>query len=219
MVGDSRERFFWFLVGFLFCFFVFLHLLFLNCLQLKIICMSKWHIWGGVCDALRGITEEGMPEGESGEGGGSKWLSCLLLTCFLFCAVTHQPPCPSIVSNIHKTLSHTMAFGVWDLSRGTRNCITLSVRSRRKLPQEHRGRTQRRRETKAAGFGYDVRRAQGHLQILRNIRKGFTYLHVWRMEDGASGVWFGYKQADPRRLADLVSCRLYGLTGVLFGKS
>ena len=38
------------------------------------------------------------------------------LANFLFLAVTHTSA-PSIVSSIHKTLSHTMAFGVWDLSR------------------------------------------------------------------------------------------------------
>lgn len=79
----------------MFCFVGFLFwLLFLNCLQLKIICMSKGHIWGGICDALQGTTGERMPEGESGGVGGSGRLSCLLLIHFLFCAVTHTP-CPS----------------------------------------------------------------------------------------------------------------------------
>lgn len=66
----------------------------------------------------RGTAGGGTPEGESGGGGGSKRLSCLLVICFLFSAVTHTPA-PSTVSNIHKTLSHTI--GLWGVGSQPRN--------------------------------------------------------------------------------------------------
>lgn len=65
----------------------------------------------------------------------------------VLCGDSPPTPRPSIVSNTHKTLSQTMAFGVWDLSRGKRDCVTLRVRRRRS-----RGRTQRWRETRATGI-------------------------------------------------------------------
>lgn len=126
-----------------------------------------------MCDALRGTTGEGTPEGESGGGR----LSCLLLICFLFCAVTHTAR-PSF--HCSQYLQNLVPYnGLHGAGAQQRTVIQQGLHHTEPEKQEQAVAGTQRQDLEVArdagSWGLGV---TSPLEMLRNIRKGLTYVHV-----------------------------------------